>query len=70
MKDMEIFRFNIKPAAEIERDQIRKAFNCCPMCESDLIFKHQKDEFTDSTLEVARCPSCEIKIRSESFPLQ
>ncbi len=71
MMSMEIFRFNILPVAEIEKRQaFIKAQHHCPICDSELMMRHQACEFTNSMLEVARCPSCDLKIRSQAFEVQ
>jgi hypothetical protein len=68
---MEIFRINILPQMEIEKRQaFIKSQHHCPICETELTMRHQACEFTNSMLEVARCASCDLKIRSKSFELQ
>jgi hypothetical protein len=63
---VEIFRINIKPQSEIERHEaFKKSLHNCPLCESNLEFELEGTATPHQLLEKARCPSCDVDIRTE-----
>ena len=68
---MEVFRFNILPMEENERQQaFKEAVNNCPMCNAPLRFKHETDYMTNSIHEMAECDHCKLQIREEEHQVQ
>lgn len=63
---MEIFRINIKAQSEIERHEtFKKSLHNCPICSAALEFELEPGPQTTQLIENARCPSCDLNIRSE-----
>ena len=64
--EMEIFRINIKPQADIERHEaFKKSQHNCPMCDAKLEFELAAGPTLMSLIEKARCTECDIDIRTE-----
>lgn len=63
---MEIFRINIKAQTDIERhENFKKSLHNCPICSTSLEFELEPGPQPLQLLEKARCPACDLAIRSE-----
>jgi hypothetical protein len=68
---MEVFRFNILPMEEVERQEaFKEAINNCPICCASMKFAYHNDYLTNSIKEEAVCEKCALKIREEAHQVQ
>ena len=67
---MEIFRFKIRPEAEIKKEQAIKEYNSCPHCHTHLAYSYQMDYLENRIEEESSCVDCHLFVKKESHPLQ
>lgn len=68
---MEIFRFNIRPLAEVERrEAFKESINNCPHCRKVLEFRVEIDLMSNRLKEDGHCKTCDTQVRSEVHSLQ
>ena len=68
---MEVFKFNILPMEETEkREAFKEAVNNCPICCKRMEFKYEADFLSNTILEDAHCPECQLQIRTETHSVQ